>query len=325
MGHGGERRDLLRMNEFREGGGGVLPTALRGLAWGPPQTFLGLPAEESIFAGCPIVVLPVPYEATVSYMGGTRYGPRALLHASRFVELYDHELDSEPYRVGVATLPELALSAAGPEVALDELRVAYETLLDEGKFVIMLGGEHSISAPPILATASRAAGRLSVLQLDAHSDLRTAYEGTPRSHASVMYQVAEQVDLVPVGIRSLTVDERALMRDRGIDPVFGYELGSDGWIERTLSALGDDVYLTFDVDYFDPSIMPATGTPEPGGGTWYPTLALLEAVFREKRVVGCDVVELAPIPGLVAPDVTAAKLVYKLVAYWERYQLDRRR
>jgi agmatinase len=313
------------MNEFREGGGAGLPASLSRLPWGPPESFLGLPAEETVFAACPIAILPVPYEATVSYMGGTCFGPRALLHASRFVEVYDHELDAEPYRVGVTTLPELVLSGAGPHAALEELRHAYETLLDERKFVIMLGGEHAISGPPILTHAARTSGRLSVLQLDAHADLRPEYEGTPLSHASVMYRVSDQVDLMPVGIRSLTVDERALMRDRGIEPVFGHELHAPGWIERVLDGLGDDVYLTFDVDYFDPSIMPATGTPEPGGGSWYPTLALLEAVFREKRVVGCDVVELAPIPGVVDPDFTAAKLVYKLVGFWERYQRKRTR
>ncbi len=313
------------MNEFLDSGGGTLPPRLRELPWGTPESFLGLPAEETEFSASPIAILPVPYEATVSYVGGTRFGPRALLHASRFVELYDHELDFEPYRVGIATLPELMLSGAGPQVALEELRLAYDALLDEGKFVIMLGGEHSISGPPILAHADRAIDGLSVLQLDAHGDLRAEYEGTPLSHASVMHRVCDQVRLMPVGIRSLTVDERALMRDRGITPVFGHELGSPGWIERVLQGLGGDVYLTFDVDYFDPSIMPATGTPEPGGGTWYPTMELLEAVFREKRVVGCDVVELAPMPGVVAPDFTAAKLVYRLVAWWAKYQRERAR
>jgi agmatinase len=313
------------MNEFREGGGGALPAHLRGLPWGPPESFLGLPAEEADFTTCPITILPVPYEATVSYIGGTRFGPRALLHASRFVELYDHELDFEPYRVGIATLPELLLSGAGPREALDQLRAAYDALLDQNKFVVMLGGEHSISGPPILAHADRATNDLSVLQLDAHSDLRPEYEGTPLSHASVMYRVCDRAHLLPVGIRSLTSDERILMRDRGITPVFGHELDTPGWIERVLAGLGDDVYLTFDVDYFDPGIMPATGTPEPGGGSWYPTMALLEAVFREKRIVGCDVVELAPQPGLVAPDFMAAKLVYKLVAFWARYQRERGR
>jgi len=311
------------MNEFRERGGGALPRSLLQLPWGAPESFLGLPADQWRFEDAPIAILPVPYESTVSYMGGTRHGPRALLHASRYVELYDHELDTEPYSVGVTTLPELMLSGAGPDVALGELRTAYDALLDAGKFVILLGGEHAVSGPPILAHADRSPGELTVLQLDAHSDLRAEYEGTPYSHASVMYRVHERVRLVPVGIRSLTAEERRLMRDRGIEPVFGHELGRDGWIDRVLDALGERVYVTFDVDYFDPSVMPSTGTPEPGGGTWQPTLELLEAVFRERRVVGCDVVELAPIPGLVAPDFTAAKLVYKMVGFWARYQRER--
>lgn len=312
------------MNEFRDCGGDALPEPLRALPWGAPDSFLGLPAADARFERASVAILPVPYETTVSYMGGTRFGPRAILHASRFVELYDHELDFEPYHVGVTTLPELMLSGAGPEAALDELRAAYDALLDESKFVIMLGGEHSISGPPILAHADREPGELSVLQFDAHSDLRSEYEGTPYSHASVMYRVHDRVRLVPVGIRSLTAGERELMRTRGIDPVFGHELGHDGWIERVLRALGPDVYVTFDVDYFDPGLMPSTGTPEPGGGTWYPTLQLLEAVFRERRVVACDVVELGPVPGLVAPDFAVAKLVYKMIAYWARYQRDRK-
>ena len=258
-------------------------------------------------------------ESTVSYMGGTRFGPRAVLHASRFLETYDHELDFEPYTVGIYTLPELVLPATGPEQALKVLRAAMDGLLEAGKFVIMVGGEHSLSSPPILAHADRMGSELSVLQLDAHTDLRAEYEGTPYSHACVMHRVLGRARQVPVGIRSLTPEERQLAREKGIQVVFGWELGSEGWIDRVLSALGDDVYMTFDVDYFDPAIMPSTGTPEPGGGSWYPTLELLERVFKEKNVVGCDVVELAPIPGLVHPDVLAAKLVYKLIAFFARY------
>lgn len=311
------------MNEFRDHGGLRLPPALADLSWGSQEQFLGAPDDDAGFAASPVVVLPVPYEATVSYMGGTRFGPRGILHASRYLELHDHELDVEPYQVGVHTLPELMLSGAGPEKALRELRRTFDGLIDEDKFVILIGGEHSVSGPPISAHADREERRLSVLQLDAHTDLRVEYEGTPYSHACVMHRVHEQVNLVPVGIRSLTSDERFLMRESGIDPVFGYELEQPGWQQRALEALGEDVYITVDVDYFDPGIMPSTGTPEPGGGGWYPTLELLEAVFREKRVVGCDVVELAPIPGLVAPDVLAAKLVYKLIAFYQRYQSSR--
>lgn len=310
------------MNEFRDRGAGHdLPSGLAQQPWAPPGNFLGLPPAEATFASSPVVLLPVPYEATVSYMSGTRFGPRGLLHASRYIELYDHELDCEPYKVGVHTLPELVLSGGGPDEALAELRRVVDGLLDAGKFVIMLGGEHSLSSPAILAHADRVAGELSVLQLDAHADLRAEYEGTPFSHACVMHRVYERVRLVPVGLRSLTSAERSLMREHGIPAIFGHELTGDEWIDRALGYLGETVYITIDVDYFDPSLMPSTGTPEPGGGTWYPTLRLLERVFREKRVVGCDVVEVAPIPGHVAPDVLAAKLVYKLIAF---FALERR-
>jgi agmatinase len=306
------------MNEFRDLGGAGLPAPLKSLPWAPAENFLGLPLHEATFEHSSVVILPVPYESTVSYIGGTRFGPRGLIHASRFVELYDHELDAEPWALGVHTLPELLLSGAGPEAALTELRQAIDALLDAGKFVIMLGGEHSISAPPIQAHAARAPHGLSVLQLDAHADLRTEYEGTPYSHACVMYRVHREVGIVPVGIRSLTAEERVLIRRREIPVVWGHEVGQNGWIDRVLQALGEHVYITIDVDYFDPSLVPSTGTPEPGGGTWYPTLALLERVFAERTVVGCDVVELAPIPGLVAPDFLAAKLVYKLVGFYQR-------
>ncbi|MFQ5704104.1 MAG: agmatinase [Gemmatimonadales bacterium] len=310
------------MNEFRdrETPGG-LPGALRELSWSPPESFLGLPSHESLFESARVVVLPVPYEATVSYMCGTRFGPRGLLHASRYLELYDHELAFEPYRVGIQTLPELVLSGDGPEEALNQLRHAFDLLLDEGKFVIMVGGEHSVSGPPILAHADRMAdGVLSVLQLDAHADLRAEYEGTTLSHACVMHGVVDRVNLVPAGIRSLTSDEAKLIEERNIPVTYAHELERDDeWIERVLAALGDEVYLTVDVDYFDPSLIPSTGTPEPGGGTWYPTLRLLERVFREKTVVGSDIVELAPLPGMVAPDFLAAKLLYKIVAFFAKF------
>ncbi|HMA44290.1 MAG TPA: agmatinase [Gemmatimonadales bacterium] len=291
------------------------------LSWGAPLNFLGLPEGDApSLERAGVVMLPVPYEATVSYMGGTRFGPRRILEASRAIELYDHELDSEPYRVGVHTLPELLLTGAGPEAALAELRTAFDALLGDGRFVIMLGGEHSISAPPIEAHAARlSARRLSVLQLDAHGDLRAEYEGTPFSHACVMYRVHEAVTLVPVGIRAITAEERRLIREKEIPTIFAHELDpEERWIDRALDALGPDVYITIDIDYFDPGLVPATGTPEPGGGTWYPTLRLLERVFAERNVVGADLVELAPLPGIVAPDFLAAKLAYKLVAYHQR-------
>jgi agmatinase len=291
----------------------------------PPRNFLGLPPEHADPRRAAVLILPVPYEATTSYLGGAKNGPQAILDASRAVELYDHELDDEPYAIGVATLPEVHLSHAGPEAAMKELRRAYARVADRGKLVIMLGGEHSISGPPILEHAARLKkkGRpLSVLQLDAHGDLRDTWEGTPYSHACVMRRVADHVNLVQVGIRAIDVSERRLMRRRKdtITTVFAEEVAAGGaWMDRVLAALGSDVYLTIDVDYFDPSLVPSTGTPEPGGGTWYPTMRLLERVFEEKRVVAADVVELAPIPGMAAPDFLVAKLVYRLIGYHRKH------
>lgn len=301
-----------------------LPQPLRGLTWELPHNFLGLDEATSDFGRANVVILPVPYEATTSFGGGTRGGPAAILEASRYVELYDQELDAEPYDVGIATLPALELANAGPPQAIEELRTAYDQLLDSasGKFVITLGGEHSITSAPVLAWADRlrsgrAPSRLGVLQLDAHADLRPEYEGTPHSHASVMHRVHDRVDIVAAGVRALTRDEQQLARqsDR-IHCVMADDMQADGgWIDDVVERLADDVYITFDTDVLDPSLMPATGTPEPGGLTWYPVLELLRRVFRERNVVACDVVELAPIPGLAAPNFLVAKLIYKMIGY----------
>ncbi|HWO88656.1 MAG TPA: agmatinase [Gemmatimonadales bacterium] len=297
----------------------------------PPDNFLGLEPEFSDPRTAAVRILPVPYEATTSYGGGTRNGPAAIIEASRTVELYDHVDDSEPFRIGVATLPALALTGAGPEAAMRQLRRAYAEAVGRGKFVIALGGEHTISSPPILEWAARLrrmGRRLSVLQLDAHGDLRESWDGTPYSHACVMRRVADHVNLVQVGIRAIAPEERRLMRRRSdsITTIFAEEMdGTEMWIDRAIEALGRDVYITIDVDYFDPSLIPSTGTPEPGGGQWYPTLRLLERVFRQRRVVAADVVELAPAPGLHAPDFVVAKLVYKLVAWYGKHRRGARR
>ncbi|MDQ3606182.1 MAG: agmatinase [Gemmatimonadota bacterium] len=295
--------------------------ALNDLPWELPHNLLGLEGELASWDGAEVVILPVPYEATVSYGGGTRGGPGAIVEASRYIELYDQELDSEPAEIGVTTLPALHLGGAGPESAVRALRDAYDRILDEtgDRLVIMLGGEHSISSAPVLAHAARLreGERLSVLQFDAHSDLRMEYEGSAYSHAAVMARCIDAADVVAVGIRALTREERELIRGSdGITTIFAEEMWeNEEWIDRAMQALGDTVYITFDVDYFDPSLIPATGTPEPGGPPWYPTLKLLRRVFTEKRVVGVDVVELAPIPGNHAPNFTIAKLVYKMIAY----------
>ncbi|HEX7243250.1 MAG TPA: agmatinase [Longimicrobiaceae bacterium] len=300
-----------------------IPDALRDLPWELPRNFLGLEGDKATWEGADVVVLPIPYESTVSYQGGTKRGPAAIVEASRYIELYDQELDAEPGpEVGVFTLPALHLSSAGPEAAVGELRQAYDAVLEAAgdRLVIGLGGEHSITSAPVLAHAARLAEgeRLTILQFDAHGDLRLEYEGSPYSHASVMARCIDCSDLVQVGIRAITSEERALIRERegSITTIFAEEMwDSEAWIDRAFQALGDTVFITFDVDYFDPSLMPATGTPEPGGPPWYPTLKLLRRVFTEKKVVGVDVVELAPIGGNAAPDFVVAKLVYKMVGY----------
>jgi agmatinase len=297
-----------------------LPESLRDLEWELPHTFLGLDETASDFAAARAVILPVPYESTTSYGGGTTGGPGAILEASRYIELYDHELDQEPWEVGIATLPQLQLTGAGAAAAMGELRTAYDRVVEAGpdKFIITVGGEHSISGPPIQSWVRRLGGeRLTVLQFDAHTDLRPEYEGTPHSHAAVMHQVHREVDIVAVGIRALTGEEARLARDAdGISVFYADDLDGDpAWMDKVLERLGENVYITFDVDCFDPSLVPSTGTPEPGGLTWYPVLRLLRRVFQTRNVRAGDVVELAPIPGLHAPDFLVAKLIYKMIGY----------
>jgi agmatinase len=297
-----------------------VPEPLRQLGWELPHNFLGLDERASAFQTAKAVILPVPYESTTSYGGGTSSGPSAILEASRYIELYDQELDAEPYEIGIATLPALSLTGAGAEAAIAELRDAYDRLIDAspGKFVIALGGEHSISSAPILSWADRhPADRLTVLQFDAHTDLRPEYEGSAYSHASVMARVADRIDLVAVGIRALTREEREFARaSDNIHIFFADDIHTgEAWMDDVMDRLGERVYISFDVDGFDPALVPSTGTPEPGGLQWYPVMKLLRRVFRERDVVAADVVELAPIPGLIAPDFLVAKLVYKMIGY----------
>jgi agmatinase len=297
-----------------------LPESLRDLGWELPHTYLGLDEEASDFATARAVILPVPYESTTSYGGGTSGGPGAIVEASRYIELYDQELDAEPWEVGIATLPQLQLTGGGAGAAMAELGAAYDRLLEAGpdKLIITLGGEHSISGPPIRSWARRLGGeRLTVLQFDAHTDLRPEYEGTAHSHAAVMHQVREDVDIVAVGIRALTRDESNLARDSSnIHLFYADDIHSDdAWMDQVIDRLNPNVYITFDVDAFDPSLVPSTGTPEPGGLMWYPVVRLLRRVFQSANVRAVDVVELAPIPGLHAPDFLVAKLIYKMIGY----------
>lgn len=305
--------------ELNELAGGSLPEGLDDLPWELPHRFLGLDEGLAGFDTASAVVLPVPYESTTSWGGGTRRGPSAILEASRYIELYDREFDCEPAQVGIHTLPSLELTRAGATPAMQELQDAYSRVADVcgDRFLIMLGGEHSVSSPAILSQARRSDERITVLQLDAHADLRAEYEGTANSHASAMARVLDEADVVAVGLRGVSSEEVEVHRASNASTfIWADEMWQDDrWMDRAMEALGPKVYLTFDVDYFDPSLVPSTGTPEPGGGDWHRTLRFLKRVFAEREVVAADVVELAPTPGLPAPDFLVAKLVYKLVAY----------
>ena len=237
------------------------------------------------------------------------------------MELYDEELKSEPFRQGIATLPPFLPEAFDLGEAMAEIQAEARRHVAAGKFLVTLGGEHSLTLAPVRAVREVMAEEgteIGVVQFDAHSDLRDELDGTPYSHASVMRRVLEDgVPHVAVGIRSLSTPEGELIDERGLPVIWGWELGEADTGERfaaMLDTLPETVYLTFDIDYFDPSLVPATGTPEPGGGLWWPTLALLRELFRRKRVVAMDLVELAP-DGHHASEFLAAKLVYKCLAY----------
>ncbi len=287
--------------------------------YAPYLSFLGVPADSFPPGGARAALLPLPYDLTTSYQPGARRGPLAILEASTHLELFDEELGVEPWQeIGVATLPPVVPDTSGPAAALARIRRIAEEIVASGRFLAALGGEHSVTAPLVQAVRTRHP-RAGVLQLDAHADLRDTFEGSPHNHACVMHRLLDEgVPLAQVGIRSLTRDETERIRAHGICTVFASEaVGSpvSAWLQRVLRALPEEVYVTVDLDVFDPSVMPATGTPEPGGLDWYRVLDVLRGVAREKRIVGFDVVELAPIPGVVAPDFLAAKLVYKLFAY----------
>ncbi len=262
------------------------------------------------------VVLPVPFEATVSYGSGTARGPAAILEASTQIEVHDELTGTEPWKRGIFTDSPLKVADRPIEETLAAVTERVGQLLDGGKWPVLLGGEHSITPAAVAAAARRHPG-LTLVQLDAHADLRESYEGQRHSHACAMARSLEHVESVnAVGIRSYSPEEAARIRDGipGYRMLRGNELGGSGWIERALEGIdGKPVYLTVDVDYFDPALIPSTGTPEPGGGEWWPTLALLEQLFRRSNVVACDVVELAPIEGIHHADFTVARLVYKLI------------
>ncbi len=279
-------------------------------AFRAPYTFYGIHTSP---AKARAVILPVPYEGTVSYQRGTSLGPHAIITASRQVELYDIELHKDISRLPVLTLPELEPSTHSPERVVEEVREATEQNIHANKFQVMLGGEHSITTGSVRAYAKKYPD-LSILQLDAHADLRGTFEDSKYNHACVMRRCRETVSrVVQCGIRNQSMEETLVIKKKKWAPDIFYRRAFAA--RDVVSRLTKHVYLTIDLDVFDPSIMPATGTPEPGGILWDDFCSLLRTVMKSVTVVGADVVELAPLPGLVAPDFLAAHVVHKILAY----------
>jgi len=278
------------------------------------MNFGGLPSEESLFETSPLVILPIPLEQTTSYRGGTKDGPAALIHASRFMELADWETGDVPATRGIHTLPALEPRASGPAESLDQIEATSRWLLDSGKLIGSLGGEHSLTFPIVRAYKDLYPD-LSVLQLDAHGDLRATYHGSEFSHASVMRRIVGiGVPTVGLGIRSVCEEEIELIRDRRLARYSGRDLVRRRVpLETMLRDLTGTVYVTLDLDGFDPSEAPGVGTPEPGGFGWFDFLEIIEAL-KGRRLVGFDVVELMPIAGQSVSEFLAAKAAYVLAS-----------
>jgi agmatinase len=276
------------------------------------RTFAGIGEEYAAYEQAKILLQSIPYDGTSTWGKGADRGFEAFLEAAENMELFDIETGTEVYRHGIH-IPEDIAEKRSPEQVYERVRTRTEELLASGKFLTFFGGEHSVSIGIIEAFAQHFPG-LSVLQMDAHADLRPSYLGSEFNHACAMHRASRQTRLMQVGIRSMDISEKQWINPEKC--FFAHEMDPDPtWVERSLSLLGKQVYLSIDLDVLDPSIMPSTGTPEPGGMDWYPMLAYLRRVFEEKEVVGFDIVEFAPIPSIKAPDLLVAKLYYKLLSY----------
>jgi agmatinase len=279
---------------------------------GQTANFGDLPDEHSAPDSSRVVIIPVPYDGTSTWIKGADKGPAAIIEASTHMELYDIETDSEVYKKGIFT----AGAVEGRELPEDMVENVTEQVrhhLQNKKFVVVLGGEHSVSLGPVRAHVEKNTD-ITVLQLDAHSDLRNEYEGSRYNHACIMARIKELCPIVQVGIRSMDSSEKQTLDKNRV--IFAREISTNkNWVEKVLSKLSQNVYVTIDLDVLDPSIMPSTGTPEPGGVFWYDVLGLMRAVFENFNVIGFDIVEMCPDQRNKAPDFLAAKLVYKLLSY----------
>ena len=312
---------------------------------GPEKNFLGLGGASSVagavlgrFSGGEggeggeppprFTVLSVPYDRTATYVKGASKGPAAIIEASAQVELYDEELETEPWKHGVETLPPLDVGDLTPEAMVEAVEGAVEGAAGSGSIPVLLGGEHSVTIGAVRALKKKYPG-LSVLQLDAHADLRDSYQGSGFNHACVGRRITELCPLVQAGVRSLSAREAEFLSGEGsslVKTFFARDLLSgpedkgrfNKAVEDIADALSEEVYITIDIDCLDPSVVPSTGTPEPGGLSWYDLLGILRAATMGRKVVGFDLVELSPIEGMVAPDFLAARLVYRLMGYITR-------
>lgn len=284
-----------------------------------PFNFCALGDEYSNFKRSKAVIMPVPYDKTATYKKGTVLGPRAIIDASAYLEMFDEELNQETYRIGIHTMNELDVSNLAPEDMLEKVRAATQDLAKAGKFPVILGGEHSISVGPV-AVFKEAFEDLTVLYLDAHYDLKDEYYGSKFNHGCAARRISEMAPVVEVGTRSLSKEEKDFLSDlpdkNRVNVINVYDILDDVlWKDKVSKLLSKNVYISIDLDVFDPSVMPAVGTPEPGGIGWYEALELLYSVIMEKNVVGIDVVELCPIKDQHASDFFAAKLIYRLLGY----------
>lgn len=274
--------------------------------------YAGIEDQFSKLESSKIVLIPVPYDGTSTWQKGADKGPEAFLNASENMELYDIETETEVYKQGVF-LTEAILEKTSPEHMVNEVHQTVKNYIKKNKFVTIFGGEHSISIGSIRAF-NECFNNLTVLQIDAHADLRKDYQGSTFNHACALYEASQSTNLIQVGIRSMDVMETTIMdKDK---TYFAHEMAEDdSWMDSAIDQMTDNVYITFDLDAFDPSILPSTGTPEPGGLLWYETIEFLRQVFEEKNVVGFDIVELCPNAKEKSSDFLAAKLYYKMLTY----------
>ncbi|MDX1331871.1 MAG: agmatinase [Robiginitalea sp.] len=275
-------------------------------------TFAGIPEEFAHLEKSRIVLIPVPYDGTSTWGKGADRGPAAFLEAAENMELYDIETDSEVYREGIYLASPITENDS-PQALVEEVHKQVKEYIKRNKFVTLIGGEHSLSIGSVRAF-NECFDNLTVLQIDAHADLRKEYMGTPFNHACALHEASQTTNLIQVGIRSMDAIERTYMEEE--KTFFAHEMATDEfWMDRAIDLMTENVFITFDLDGLDPSIMPSTGTPEPGGLFWYETLEFLYKVFEEKNVVGFDLVELCPNPNERSSDFLAAKLYYKMLSY----------